>query len=103
MVPVEGMSPFVTPNADFYRIDTALAVPQVTAESWQLKVHGMVDRELEIDFDDLLQPAVDRARHHAHVRVERSRRQAHRQRAAGSACRSPTCSRRPACTPAPIS
>ena len=52
--PVEGVSKFVTPNSDFYRIDTALSVPQVPAESWRLKVHGMVDRELEIDFKDLL-------------------------------------------------
>ena len=52
--PVEGVSKFVTPNSDFYRIDTALSVPQVPAESWRLKVHGMVDRELEIDFEDLL-------------------------------------------------
>ena len=52
--PVEGVSKFVTPNSDFYRIDTALSVPQVPAESWRLKVHGMVDRELDIDFPDLL-------------------------------------------------
>ena len=54
MVSVEGMTPFITPNNDFYRIDTALAVPQITAESWRLKIHGMVDNELELTFDDLL-------------------------------------------------
>ena len=53
-ITTEGISPFVTPNADFYRIDTALSVPQIPADSWRLKVHGLVDRELELTFDDLL-------------------------------------------------
>jgi DMSO/TMAO reductase YedYZ molybdopterin-dependent catalytic subunit len=51
---VEGVAPFVTPNSDFYRIDTALLVPQVRTEGWTLRVHGMVDRELELTFDELL-------------------------------------------------
>jgi DMSO/TMAO reductase YedYZ molybdopterin-dependent catalytic subunit len=48
------VAPFVTPNSDFYRIDTALLVPQVRTEGWTLRVHGMVDRELELTFDELL-------------------------------------------------
>ena len=40
---VEGMTPFTTSNADFYRIDTALTVPQVPVESWELEIKGMVD------------------------------------------------------------
>ena len=44
---------FVTSNADFYRIDTALSVPQVSREQWQLKIHGMVDREVTYRFADL--------------------------------------------------
>ena len=51
---VEGLSPFVTPNTDFYRIDTALVVPQVSKDEWRLRIHGMVERELELTFDDLL-------------------------------------------------
>ena len=58
MVDVPNMTPFVTPNKDFYRIDTAPLVPQITAESWRLKVHGMVDRELELTFADLLKRRV---------------------------------------------
>jgi DMSO/TMAO reductase YedYZ molybdopterin-dependent catalytic subunit len=58
---IEGTSPFVVPNDDFYRIDTALVVPQVPISSWRLKIHGMVDRELEIDFADLLaRPMIER-------------------------------------------
>ena len=56
-----GLEPFVTPNSEFYRIDTALVVPQVSKNSWKLKVHGLVDNELEITFDDLLaRPQVER-------------------------------------------
>jgi DMSO/TMAO reductase YedYZ molybdopterin-dependent catalytic subunit len=51
---VQGVSPFVTPNRDFYRVDTALFVPAIDAETWTLRVHGMVDREIALDFDDLL-------------------------------------------------
>ncbi len=44
---------FVTSNADFYRIDTALSVPQLSRADWQLKIHGMVDREITYRFSDL--------------------------------------------------
>jgi DMSO/TMAO reductase YedYZ molybdopterin-dependent catalytic subunit len=44
---------FVTSNADFYRIDTALSVPQLSRADWQLKIHGMVDREIIYRFEDL--------------------------------------------------
>ena len=53
-VGVDGVAPFVTPNADFYRIDTALTVPQVPTEGYELRVTGMVDRPLSLSFDDLL-------------------------------------------------
>ena len=53
-LPLEGLQPFVTPNADFYRIDTALVVPQVPKDSWRLKIGGMVDNPIELTFDDLL-------------------------------------------------
>ena len=51
---VPGLSPFVTPNGEFYRIDTALVVPQVSKDDWSLRIHGMVEKELELTFDDLL-------------------------------------------------
>ncbi|MDQ1670588.1 MAG: hypothetical protein QOE40_2649 [Actinomycetota bacterium] len=52
---VDGLSSFRTPSKGFYRVDTALIVPQVSAETWKLRVHGMVDREIELTFDQLLQ------------------------------------------------
>jgi DMSO/TMAO reductase YedYZ molybdopterin-dependent catalytic subunit len=52
---VDGITPFQIGNDDFYRIDTAIGlVPQVSTKSWELRVTGMVDRELTISFDDLL-------------------------------------------------
>jgi DMSO/TMAO reductase YedYZ molybdopterin-dependent catalytic subunit len=53
-VQAPGAAPFFTSNADFYRIDTALSVPQVRAEDWELAVRGMVDRELRLTYDDVL-------------------------------------------------
>lgn len=58
---VAGVSPVVTPNGDFYRIDTALSVPNVDLDTWVLKVSGMVDRPLELTYNDLLDmPMVER-------------------------------------------
>ena len=51
---IDDVSAFFTPNAEFYRVDTALIVPAVRAEDWSLRVHGMVDRELTLNFDQLL-------------------------------------------------
>jgi DMSO/TMAO reductase YedYZ molybdopterin-dependent catalytic subunit len=53
-LPVPGISPFITPNGQFYRVDTALFVPQVDPSNWQLRIHGMVAREMVITFDQLL-------------------------------------------------
>jgi DMSO/TMAO reductase YedYZ molybdopterin-dependent catalytic subunit len=50
---VEGISPIVVPNDQFFRIDTALVSPRVDAATWQLRVKGLVDRELTLSYDDL--------------------------------------------------
>ena len=49
-----GVTPIVTPNDQFYRIDTELLVPQVDASSWQLRVTGMVDHPLTFTYEELL-------------------------------------------------
>jgi len=49
-----GLTVYATRNAEFYRIDTALVVPDVRAEDWSLRIHGLLDRELTLTFDDLL-------------------------------------------------
>lgn len=53
-VSVSGSTPWLTPNGEFYRIDTALSVPLLEVADWQLRVHGMVERELTLSFTDLL-------------------------------------------------
>jgi DMSO/TMAO reductase YedYZ molybdopterin-dependent catalytic subunit len=51
---IPGLTPFFTSNNSFYRVDTDLILPQVSPESWTLKIDGMVDRELEFTFAELL-------------------------------------------------
>lgn len=59
--PGVGAVPFRTDAADFYRIDTALFVPHIDPATWQLRIHGMVDREITLDFATLLKrPLVER-------------------------------------------
>ena len=58
---VAGVTPFITRAADFYRVDTALSVPQIDAGSWRLRIHGMVEDEIELTFEDLLgMPLIER-------------------------------------------
>ncbi len=54
-VQADGAVSFFTANADFYRIDTALTVPQVPIDTWTLRVHGRVDRELTLTYQDLIE------------------------------------------------
>jgi DMSO/TMAO reductase YedYZ molybdopterin-dependent catalytic subunit len=51
---IPGLSSYITPNGSFYRVDTALLVPQVDPATWQLRIHGMVQREVTITFAELL-------------------------------------------------
>jgi len=51
---IPGLSSFITPNSAFYRVDTAIVLPQIPPSSWQLRIHGMVSRELTITFEDLI-------------------------------------------------
>ena len=53
-LPIRGLSSFVTPNNSFYRVDTAIILPQVAPAGWQLRIHGMVAKEMTLTFDDLL-------------------------------------------------
>ncbi len=50
---IPGLTSYLTANSDFYRIDTALIVPQVSADTWSLRVHGMVNREIRLSYADL--------------------------------------------------
>ncbi|MGX6606249.1 molybdopterin-dependent oxidoreductase [Micromonosporaceae bacterium Da 78-11] len=58
----DGTAPgFTTANKDFYRVDTALTVPRIDPDTWSLRIHGMVDKEVRLSFADLLKrPLIER-------------------------------------------
>lgn len=51
---IDGLAPVITPNAEFYRIDIALQVPRIDPASWKLRVHGEVEHEFELGWEELL-------------------------------------------------
>jgi len=51
---IPGLSSFITPNGSFYRVDTAIVLPEIPPSGWQLRVHGMVAREITLTFDELI-------------------------------------------------
>jgi DMSO/TMAO reductase YedYZ molybdopterin-dependent catalytic subunit len=58
---IDDLSPVLTPNETFYRIDTAFSVPRVDLHEWTLAVEGRVERPYSIDYFDLLDmPMVER-------------------------------------------
>lgn len=58
---VDGLSPYVTPNAEFYRIDTALVTPNVVPDDYTLRIHGRCANPIELSFGDLLKrPLIER-------------------------------------------
>jgi DMSO/TMAO reductase YedYZ molybdopterin-dependent catalytic subunit len=58
---VKDLTPFVTDARDFYRIDTALSVPQVDPAGWQLRIHGRVRHPLTLTYQQLLaRPMIER-------------------------------------------
>ena len=59
MFDVRGISPVVTPNRDFYRIDTAFSIPRVDVEDWELKITGLVDSPYSLTYRELLDLATE--------------------------------------------
>jgi DMSO/TMAO reductase YedYZ molybdopterin-dependent catalytic subunit len=51
---VDGIAPWRTPNDSFYLIHTALAAPSISPKDWELRIHGMVDHELTLTYNDLI-------------------------------------------------
>jgi DMSO/TMAO reductase YedYZ molybdopterin-dependent catalytic subunit len=55
------ITPFITPNKDFYRIDTAFSAPRVDLNTWAVNIGGRVDRPMRLTYEDLLKrPQVER-------------------------------------------
>jgi DMSO/TMAO reductase YedYZ molybdopterin-dependent catalytic subunit len=51
---IPGLSSFITPNSAFYRVDTAIVLPEVAPSTWQLRIHGMVAKEITLNFEELI-------------------------------------------------
>jgi DMSO/TMAO reductase YedYZ molybdopterin-dependent catalytic subunit len=51
---IPGLSSYITPNPRFYRVDTAIVLPEVPPASWSLRIHGMVQKEIHLNFDELI-------------------------------------------------
>lgn len=60
-VDVPGMTPWLTSSRDFYRIDTSIVPPAVEPDGWRLRIHGLVDREIEFGYQDLLDRRITEA------------------------------------------
>jgi len=56
---IPGVTPLFVPNGDFYRIDTALVVPEIDPTTWNLRVNGLVEREVTLNFQQLLDMGLD--------------------------------------------
>ena len=52
---IEGISPYITSNKDFYRIDTALRVPTIEPADWSLTLNGLVENPYELSYDEILE------------------------------------------------
>ncbi|MEU6860785.1 molybdopterin-dependent oxidoreductase [Glycomyces sp. NPDC046736] len=51
---VPGITPYLTPNSDFYRVDTALVLPRVLPDDYRLKIGGRVANPMELSYQDIL-------------------------------------------------
>jgi DMSO/TMAO reductase YedYZ molybdopterin-dependent catalytic subunit len=51
---IPGLASFITPNDNFYRVDTAIVLPEILPSTWSLRIHGMVRKELVLSFADLI-------------------------------------------------
>ena len=58
---IDGVEPWVTPNDEFYRIDTTLSPPLLEPKYWELHIHGMVERELTLTYQDLIDRGLSNA------------------------------------------
>jgi len=58
---IDGLTPLIVPNDQFYRIDTRLSIPRLAAGGWTVRIRGLVEREVELTYDQLAQmPLIER-------------------------------------------
>jgi DMSO/TMAO reductase YedYZ molybdopterin-dependent catalytic subunit len=58
---LDGLTPWATPANRFYRIDTAFVVPTIEPVDWELRIHGMVDREVVLTYQELIDRRITEA------------------------------------------
>jgi len=51
---IDGLAPIITPAADFYRTDTAFVIPDIDPADWRLRIHGLVEEEVTLTWDELM-------------------------------------------------
>ena len=51
---LDGVSSWQTPDDDFYLIHTAIAIPTIDPDDWRLRIHGEVEHEVELTYQDLM-------------------------------------------------
>lgn len=57
----DGSPTFITRNPDFYRVDVNLTLPQLRTADWRLRIHGMVAREVTVNWSELIsRPLIER-------------------------------------------
>ena len=98
---VEGVAPWVTSATDFYRIDTALAIPQILPQDWELRIHGMVDNGADRHLPGPARPRARGRLDHPVLRVQSRSAATSSRTPDGPAYASPTCSPRSASTTTP--
>ena len=77
---VDPVTPFITPNGEFYRIDTALSFPRINLPSWKVDINGHGRPADHAELRRSAGPTTGRADRHVVLRVERGRRRVHLQR-----------------------
>lgn len=50
---IPGLSPLLTPTADFFRIDVASTPPAPAVDAWRLRIDGLVRHPLEFTYEEL--------------------------------------------------
>jgi len=48
-----GLTPLFTPNKEFFRIDIGNGIPNISLDTWKLKIGGMVDHPSEFTYKEL--------------------------------------------------
>ncbi|MEO5920170.1 MAG: molybdopterin-dependent oxidoreductase [Pseudolysinimonas sp.] len=51
---IPGLATVITPNTEFYRIDTALQIPRIDPATWSVRITGEVENEIELTWDELI-------------------------------------------------